>query len=295
MTAAGVGTERPSRSSDALTCLPRTRYSSSMKSLQGIPVLGFGTWPLKGQQCFESVRTALALGYRHIDTADGYANHREVGQAIRDSGVTREEIFLTTKVRRNDLRRDDVIAACERFLAELQTDYLDLALIHWPNNDIPMAETFAGFQELKDRGVVRNFGVSNFTIARLERAGAITDGIIVDQVEYHPSLNQQSLLDYCQSRDIAVTAYSPVAKGQDLHLPIIQELAKKYQRSASQVILNWLISKGLIAIPSSGAANHIEDNLRALEWALATEDVAKIDQLDRNNRLTQSSFAEFDR
>jgi 2,5-diketo-D-gluconate reductase B len=219
-----------------------------MKSLQGIPVLGFGTWPLKGQQCFESVRTALALGYRHIDTADGYANHREVGQAIRDSGVTREEIFLTTKVRRNDLRRDDVIAACERFLAELQTDYLDLALIHWPNNDIPMAETFAGFQELKDRGAVRNVGVSNFTIARLERAGAITDGIIVDQVEYHPSLNQQSLLDYCQSRDIAVTAYSPVAKGQDLHLPSF----RNWRRSISvrRRRLSSIGSSARVSLPS---------------------------------------------
>ena len=278
-----------------LDLLPRAPYAPAMKSINGIPILGFGAWPLKGQQCFESVRTALALGYRHIDTADGYANHREVGQAIRDSGVAREEIFLTTKVRRTDLRRDDVIAAGERFLAELDTDYLDLALIHWPNADIPMDETFAGFQSLKDQGIVRNFGVSNFTVARLEHTAAITDGIIDNQVEYHPSLNQQGLLDYCQSRGIAVTAYSPIAKGQDLHLPVIQELATTYQRSASQVILNWLRSKGIIAIPGSGSAAHIADNLRSLEWELAAEDVARIDQLDRTTRLTQSSFGEFDR
>ena len=265
-----------------------------MKMINGIPILGFGAWPLKGQQCVESVRTALALGYRHIDTADGYANHQEVGQAIRDSGVKREEIFLTTKVRRTDLRSDDVIAAGERFLMELATDYLDLALIHWPNADIPMEETFAGFQALKDRGIIRNFGVSNFTVARLERAAAITDGIIDNQVEYHPSLNQQGLLDYCQSRKIALTAYSPIAKGQDLRLPIIQELATTYQRSASQVILNWLRSKEIIAIPGSGSAAHIEDNLRSLEWELAPEDVARIDRLDTSNRQTQSSFGEFD-
>ncbi len=264
-----------------------------MKLINGIPILGFGTWPLKGQQCFASVRTALALGYRHIDTADGYANHREVGQAIRDSGVQREEIFLTTKVRRDDLHRDDVIAAGERFLTELQTDYLDLVLIHWPNDDIPMEETFAGFQTLKDRGVIKNVGVSNFAIPRLERAATITDSIIANQVEYHPSLNQQPLLDYCQSRNIALTAYSPVGKGQDLSLPVIEELATKYQRSGSQVILNWLISKGVIAIPSSGTAEHIEDNYRSLDWELDSDDVRKIDQSHRNNRLTQPSFAEF--
>lgn len=208
--------------------------------------------------------------------------------------MQRDQIFLTTKVRRLDLRRADVIAACERFLAELQTDYLDLALAHWPNSDIPMEETFAGFQALKDRGVIRNFGVSNFTMSRLERATAITDGIIANQVEYHPSLNQQALLEYCQSRHIAVIAYSPVAKGQDLDLPIVRELAATYRRSGSQVVLNWLMSKNIIAIPSSGSAEHIADNLRALEWELASEDVEKIDQTHRNNRLTQSSFAEFD-
>ncbi len=264
-----------------------------MKSINGIPILGFGAWPLKGEQCVASVRTALEMGYRHIDTADGYANHPEVGRAIRDSRVPREEIFLTSKVRRDDLQKDAVIAAGKRFLTELQTDYLDLVLIHWPSQTIPMEETFEGFQALKDQGVIRNFGVSNFTVARMERALAITDGIIDNQVEYHPSLNQHDVLAYCQSKNIAVTAYSPIAKGRDLHLPIIQELAQKYRRSASQVVLNWLISKNIVAIPSSGSAAHIEDNFRALEWELAPDDVALIDQVHANNRLTQPSFEEF--
>ncbi len=266
-----------------------------MKAINGIPILGFGTWPLKGEECVASVRTALACGYRHIDTADGYQNHQEVGRAIREAGVPRHELFLTSKVRRDDLHMDAVIAAGQRFVDELQTDYLDLLLIHWPNADIPMEATFAGFQALKEQGIIRNFGVSNFTVARLERAMLITEGIIANQVEYHPSLNQGALLEYCQSHQIVVTAYSPVAKGQDLTLPVIQELATQYRRSASQVILAWLIGKGIVAIPSSGTAAHIEDNWHAGEWELSAADSTRIDQAHRDHRMTNPAFAEFPR
>ena len=264
-----------------------------MHSVNGIPILGFGAWPLKGEECVAAVRAALATGYRHIDTADGYANHGEVGRAIRESGVPRGAIFLTSKIRRDDLHREAVVAAGRRFLTELGTDYLDLLLIHWPNAAIPMEETFAGLAELKDAGVIRHFGVSNFTVARLERALAITGGIIDNQVEYHPTLNQQDLLDYCRAHGIALTAYSPIAKGEDLRLPVVQELAAKYQRSASQVVLNWLIRKGIVAIPGSGTAAHIADNFRTLEWSLSPEDVARIDGAHRDNRLTRPAFAEF--
>lgn len=265
-----------------------------METVNGIPILGFGTWPLKGDLCVEAVDVALRVGYRHIDTADGYENHRSVGRAIRESGIGRGEIFLTTKVRRDDLRRETVVAAGNRFAEELRTDYLDLLLIHWPNDAIPMAETFAGLQALKDAGVIRHFGVSNFTIGRLERALALTDGILANQVEFHPSLHQKELLDYCRSRDIAVTAYSPTAKGADLALPIIQEMAKKYARSASQVALTWLIGKGIVAIPRSASAAHIADNFAALAWELAPEDVERIDRAHANNRGTRPAFADFD-
>jgi 2,5-diketo-D-gluconate reductase B len=149
-------------------------------------------------------------------------------------------------------------------------------------------------QELKDAGVIRHFGVSNFTIGRLERALALTDGILANQVEFHPSLYQKELLDYCRANEIAVTAYSPTAKGADLHLPVIQELAKRYARSASQVVLNWLIAKEIVAIPRSARAEHIADNFRVLEWELAPADVAEIDRAHANNRGTRPAFAEFD-
>ncbi len=265
-----------------------------MKTVNGIPILGFGTWPLKGEQCVEAVEHALRVGYRHIDTADGYENHRPVARAIEGSGIAREAIFLTTKIRRDDLGRDTVIAVGKRFAAELRTGYIDLLLIHWPNDAIPMAETFASLQALKEEGVIRHFGVSNFTIGRLERALALTDGILANQVEFHPSLYQKDLLDYCRSRDIAVAAYSPTAKGADLELPVIQDLAGKYARSASQVALNWLIGKGIVAIPRSASAAHIADNFTALEWALAPEDAAEIDRAHANNRGTRPAFADFD-
>jgi diketogulonate reductase-like aldo/keto reductase len=265
-----------------------------MQTVNGIPILGFGTWPLKGDDCVAAVTTALAVGYRHIDTADGYQNHHAVGQAIRASGIPRDALFLTSKVRRDDLHHDAVIAAGKRFATELQTDYLDLVLIHWPNDAIPMAETFAGLQALKDAGVIRQFGVSNFTVGRLARALAVTDGIIANQVEFHPSLYQQALLEYCQSRAIVVTAYSPTAKGADLHLPIVQAMAAKYRQTPAQVVLNWLIGKGIVAIPNSGDAAHIADNFGTLEWELAAEDVAAIDAANANNRGTRPAFAEFE-
>jgi 2,5-diketo-D-gluconate reductase B len=255
-----------------------------MKTANGIPILGFGTWPLKGEQCAAMVNAALQIGYRHIDTADGYGNHHAVGQAINASRISRDALFLTTKVRRVDLRHDAVIAAGRRFVEELQTDYLDLLLIHWPNDDIPMAETFAGLQALKDGGVIRNFGVSNFTIARLEDALLITESIQTNQVEFHPSLYQRDLLAYCQAKQIALTAYSPIARGAALALPIVEELAKKYQRSTSQVVLNWLVSKGIVAIPGSARIAHIQENFKTLEWDLAPEDVERIDRVTSNTR-----------
>jgi 2,5-diketo-D-gluconate reductase B len=265
-----------------------------MNTINGIPILGFGTWPLKGDDCANAVAAALAVGYRHLDTADGYQNHDAVGRAIRASGIPRESLFLTTKIRRDDLRRDAVIAAGERFVRELQTDYLDLLLIHWPNDAIPMEETFAGLRALKDAGVIRNFGVSNFTVERLERARAVTNGILANQVEFHPSLYQKALLDYCQVQGIVVTAYSPTAKGEDLRLPVVRELAAKYGRSPAQVALNWLLRKGIVAIPNSGDTAHIADNFGALEWELAAEDVVAIDGAHMNNRGTRPAFADFE-
>lgn len=259
-----------------------------------VPALGLGTWRLQGDQCLKAVSKALEIGYRHIDTADAYENHREVGEAIKKSNIPREEIFLTTKVWRDDLQQRDVLSAAKRFLEELQTDYLDLLLIHWPNPDIPIQETLEAFESLRAQGLIQGVGVSNFTIRHIKDALKTGVKINNNQVEFHPSLNQKELKAFCDDNDILLTAYSPIARGEDLELAVIQELAKKYDRPPSQVVLNWIIQKGMIAIPKSSKDEHILDNFKTLEWELDLDDVEKIDRVEGNNRVVHPSFASFE-
>lgn len=258
-----------------------------------IPVLGFGTWQLTRDICRESVLKALEGGYRHIDTADVYGNHKEIAKAIKQSNINRSELFITSKVWRSELKKDLVLYAGERFLEELDTDYLDLLLIHWPNSSVPIQETLTAFQELKTKGLIKSYGVSNFTKTHLEEIKNLGLEITVNQVEFHPSLNQKELKKYCDKNNIVITAFSPIAQGQDLKLPLILELSKKYKKSTSQVILNWLISKNIVAIPRSSNINHIKDNFGTLKWHLNPDDIKKIDNIGSNNRLNNPSFAEF--
>ncbi|MEX0895425.1 MAG: aldo/keto reductase [Patescibacteria group bacterium] len=270
-----------------------------MKTLQlnpntTIPSLGFGTWQLTGKACQQAVATALAAGHRHLDTADRYGNHADVAAGIADSGIKRSDIFLTTKVWRDQLHAADLQRAAERFLQELQTEYLDLLLIHWPNRDIPIDETLGAMASLQKQGIIKSFGVSNFTIAHLKQALETGHTIAINQVEFHPSLNQEELLAFCAEHDIRITAYSPIAQGADLQLPIIQTLAEKYQRSPAQVILNWLLSKDMIVIPRSSKPERIADALLAQDWQLEDEDVAAIDAIGESNRIVCPPFNEFD-
>lgn len=259
-----------------------------------IPALGFGTWQLQGDECFASTLKALELGYRHIDTANAYGNHDQVARAIKESGVPRGEIFLTTKIRRDNLHAQEVKESCQRFMQELEVDYLDLFLVHWPNKDIPISETLGAFDDLRNEGLIKSVGVSNFTIRHLEEAIATGVKICNNQVEYHPTLNQENLLKFCQEHDILLTAYSPIARGEDLSNPVIMEIAEKYGKSPSQVILNWIIGKGIVAIPKSSNPDHIEDNLRSVDWELEIEDIERINKIGGNNRVVRPGFAEFD-
>lgn len=214
-----------------------------------IPILGFGTWQLNDTICVDAVKNALLTGYRHIDTADIYGNHLEVAQGIRESGVPRNEIFITTKVFFPDLHGDRVIQKCKHFLSELETDYIDLLLIHWPNKKIPIEETLHAMNSLKNEGKIKAIGVSNFTIQHLEKALATGVKITNNQIELHPSFKQKEMREYCKANNITVTAYSPLGQGVDLQIPLIQELARKYTVSPAQVVLNWIITQNVIAIP----------------------------------------------
>jgi len=256
-----------------------------LKDGNQIPSLGFGTWKLLGKSAYDSVLYALEIGYRHIDTADIYRNHKQVGKAIRESNIKRNDIFITTKVFRHQLRKNRVISAGKRFLDELETDYLDLLLIHWPNRNVPINETLEGFRTLKEEGIIKSYGVSNFSVENLKKSLEIDENVVVDQIDYHPSLNESRLLEFCRENNVIVTAYSPLGKGKDLKIDLIRELSEKYGKSGAQIIINWIISKGMVAIPKSSKKEHIKDNYEALDWELSSDDVKKIDLIDGNRNL----------
>lgn len=267
-----------------------------MKTGRPIPIFGFGTWRLNGEACTRSVVTALEVGYRHVDTADGYGNHREVGAGIRESGVPRQEIFLTSKVGRDDLHYDDLIKVGERALEQLQVDYLDLFLVHWPNNDIPMEETFRAMRQLLDDGRIRAVGVSNFTKSRLERALALNAvPISNNQVEYHALLNQKELHRYCTEQGVTLTAYSPLAQGKIGENAEMNRIAQKYGKSPEQIALRWLTQKQIVAIPKASSRDHIVSNLHSLDFELSPEDMQAIESIKEWNRLITWEVAEFDK
>jgi 2,5-diketo-D-gluconate reductase B len=256
-----------------------------------VPKLGFGTWQLSGRECLESVADALELGYRHLDTAQMYDNEEEVGRAIEDSGVSRDEIFLTTKVWWDNLSRDECLSSTRRSLERLRTDHVDLLLIHWPNPEVPLDEPLSAMEQLQEEGRTRHLGVSNFTPSLLVRA-AEKAPIRCIQVEYHPFLGQEALLEEARERDMMLTAYSPLARGEVTDDPVLQEIAKAKDRTPAQVALRWLIQQERVAaIPKAADAEHRRANLEVMDFTLSTEEMRRIDGLERGQRLIDPDFA----
>jgi len=275
---------------------PNNMQTVKLRSGNEMPVIGLGTWQLTGEQCVTSVSEALQMGYRHIDTASGYSNHREVSAGIKASGVKREDIFVTSKVWRESLRYDDLIAECNQTLAELDTDYLDLYLIHWPNKDIPMTETFRALEKVHKDGKVRDIGVSNFTIAHVvEAIEASSVPISMNQVEYHAHLNQEDLLSECRKRGVLLTAYSPLGRGTVLKDETITSIAAGHGKEPSQVALRWLIQKGIVVIPKASSAEHIRSNFNIFDFELTADEMQQIDNIPVHQRLIDPDFGEFDR
>jgi diketogulonate reductase-like aldo/keto reductase len=266
----------------------------TLKNGKTIPALGFGTWQIKDEECVTAVDTALAVGYRHIDTADGYHNHKEVAQGIKQNGIAREDFFLTTKIFPGDLTADSVRQKIDTYLAELDTDYIDLLLIHFPDHSVPLAETLGAMNEAKAAGKVRSLGVSNFTEHHLQDALATDVEIVVNQVELHPGFPQHDLRAFCKEHDIAVMAYSPLGRGEALDLDLITELAEKYEKKPGQIILNWLLAVGLIAIPKSVHPERIKENFESQDFTMDQADIDAIDALEGSERLINPEFAHFD-
>jgi methylglyoxal/glyoxal reductase len=251
-----------------------------------MPWFGLGVFKVQeGSEVIESVKAAIKNGYKSIDTAAIYKNEEGVGQAIKESGVPREELFITTKVWNSDQGYESTLQAFETSLEKLGLDYLDLYLIHWPGKN-KYKETWKALEKLYKDGRVRAIGVSNFKVHHLQ--DLISDADIkpmVNQVEYHPHLTQKDLLEYCQSEGIQLEAWSPLKQGELLSDPTIMELAEKHQKSAAQIILRWDLQNKVVTIPKSIKEQRIIENANIFDFELSSEDMAKIDALNKDERV----------
>ena len=258
-----------------------------------MPMLGLGTWENDDHgECVESVRTALEVGYRHVDTAQAYRNEDAVGEGIAEAAVDREDVFLATKVWNSNLAHEDVIASAEDSLDRLGTDYVDLLYVHWPAGEYDPEDTLPAFDELRDRGLIDRVGVSNFEPDHLDRAREILDApIFANQVEMHPQLPQRELREYADDADINLVAYSPLIRGDIFDVPVIREIAAAHEVSEAQVGLAWLRESGITAIPKATSEAHIRDNWASLQVALEDGDVERIDGIAERTRKVRPPFA----
>lgn len=240
-----------------------------------VPALGFGTWQLTGDDAREGTRHALELGYRQIDTAQAYRNEREVGEGIAQSGVPRDEIFLTTKIVGESLAGDKVGPAVEESLRRLGTDYVDLLLIHWPTDEVPLGETLAAMLATKEAGKVRHLGVSNFRGPLLLEAMELAP-ILADQVPYQPGRTQNTLLGIAAERDVMITAYSPL-RGDGLRSPVLAEIATAHGKTPQQIALRWLLQQHKVSpIPRSSNPDRRRQNIEVFDVELSDDEMARI-------------------
>jgi 2,5-diketo-D-gluconate reductase B len=273
--------------------MPREATAETTVTVQGIeiPKLGFGTWQLSADACVEGVRDAIELGYRHIDTARAYGNEVHVGQGLHDSGVNRDEIFLSTKLWYTELRAIGVHDQVEHSLRDLRTEYIDLLLVHWPNRRVPLRETLGAMMKARDDGRVRHLGVSNFPSALLREALEIAP-LLCDQVEYHPYLGQPEILATARERDLVVTAYSPLAQGAVLRDPAICDIAERHGTSPAQVALRWLLDQpNVAAVPKASTREHRAANLDVFGFELSDDERGTIAGLGRGLRTIDPPWA----
>ncbi|MFJ1301833.1 2,5-didehydrogluconate reductase DkgB [Pseudomonadota bacterium AL_CKDN230030165-1A_HGKHYDSX7] len=253
-----------------------------------IPAIGLGTFRLQGQPVIDSVRNALEVGYRAIDTAQIYGNEADIGQALADAGIARGELTLTTKIWTDNLAGDKLIPSLKDSLARLRTDHVDLTLIHWPSPGaaVPLAETLQALAEARQQGLTRAIGISNFTIAlsRQARELAGADQIVTNQVEISPYLQNRKLADYARDAGLHLTSYMTLAYGKVLADPVLVDIARKHDATPAQVALAWALALGYAVIPSSTKRENLASNLKAIDLRLDADDMARIATLDRGER-----------
>ncbi|AZN43537.1 aldo/keto reductase [Paenibacillus albus] len=254
-----------------------------------MPLLGLGVWqgrPEDGPHVEAAVRTAIEAGYRSIDTASAYENERGVGRAVRECGVPREEIFVTTKVANPDHGYDKALHAVDRSLRELDLDYVDLILIHWPVSvRASFLDTWRALEKVYAEGKVKAIGVSNFQIHHLEKLLGASEVVpAVNQVEYHPLLTQLELHSYCKTKGIQLEAWSPLMLGRVLEEPVVQELSERYGRTPAQIVLRWDLQNGVVTIPKSANPQRIHENADLFSFELSAADMERLSGLNRNER-----------
>jgi diketogulonate reductase-like aldo/keto reductase len=249
-----------------------------------IPQIGLGTMTLKGDVCVQAVKTALQVGYRHIDTAWFYGNEKEVGEGLRQSGVKREDIFLCTKVRETHLEPDKFRQSLEESLANLQLPQVDLLLIHWNNKDIPFSVSIPSLIKAKKDGKTKHIGVANFTSKMLDDAWAVTtEPLVCNQIEMHPFINQDKVLAASKKHGMAVVAYCPIARGKVPGADALERIAKAHSKSAAQVSLRYLVQMGVCAIPRTATPDHMKANLAVFDFKLSDAEMTELKKLNATN------------
>jgi len=258
-----------------------------------IPYLGLGTWLSTGKECENAVLFALNHGYTMIDTAQAYDNEHLVGNGWKASGKQRKDIFITTKIRNSNQGYESSRRSFEKSMKALQTDYVDLLLIHWPYiGDFDRSiDTWRAMIEMMEEGICRSIGVSNFTIPMIEEI-IVKTGVVpaANQVEFHAFLYQKELLDYCREKNIQIEAYSPIAKAKFLDNVVLQEIAQKYQKTTAQVMLSWCINHNLVVIPKSINEDRIKENADSF-FTMDEDDIKTLDDLGPETRLTRGRWA----
>jgi 2,5-diketo-D-gluconate reductase B len=249
-----------------------------------IPIIGFGTMTLKNDVCVDLVGTALQLGYRHLDTAQMYGNEREVGEGMRRSGIKREDVFLTTKVWFNRLAAGDFERSVDESLQRLGLPWVDLLMIHWPNAEIPLAESIGALCKVRRAGLAKHIGVANFNIAMIEQANQLaSEPLAALQIEVHPYLDQTSVIAAARRHGMAVVGYCPLARGKVPGDEVLQAIGRAHAKTPAQVALRFLEQNSVIAIPRTSKRERLAENLGSLEFTLTAAEMAQIADLRRAN------------
>jgi diketogulonate reductase-like aldo/keto reductase len=250
-----------------------------------IPLVGLGTWELRGRSCARIVEQALRLGYRHIDTAEIYDNEREVGEGVHASGIKRSEVFLTTKVWPSHFAPLALERAARDSLVRLRQSEVDLLLLHWPNPQIPLSETIGALCKVKRDGLARHIGVSNFTVAMIEEATRLSsEPLVCDQVECHPYLDQSKVLAACRSHGMAMVAYSPIARGSAARNDkVLNSIGAAHKKTAAQVCLRFLVQQNIAVIPRTSKLDRLTENASIFDFTLSPKEMSAIAALARRD------------